>query len=162
MEIRPVRPDDLSDLVEIDATVESSAYLHLERAAPAEPEGEGGGGIAVTWKLTERPLREKRVTPNRLEEDTQFVLKQVASGADEGLALLAEHEGQKVALLLAQPQPQYGTLRVIDVRVDYDFRREGLATAMLFQAISHARDLELRAVTAETRTDNLPAATRSP
>ena len=126
MEIRPVRPDDLSDLVEIDATVESSAYLHLERSVPAEAEGEGPGGIAVTWRLTERPLREKRVTPNRLGDDTQFVLKQVASGADEGLALLAEHEGQKVALLLAQPQPQYGTLRVIDVRVDYDFRREGL------------------------------------
>ena len=158
MEIRPVRSDDLSDLVEIDATVESSAYLHLERSAPPEPEGEGGGGIAVTWKLTERPLREKRVTPNRLADDTQFTLKQVATGADDGLALLAEHDGQKVALMLAQPQPQYGTLRVIDVRVDYDFRREGLATAMLFQAISHARDLELRAVTAETRTDNLPAA----
>ena len=158
MEIRPVRPDDLSDLVEIDATVESSAYLHLERSVPAEAEGEGPGGIAVTWRLTERPLREKRVTPNRLGDDTQFVLKQVASGADEGLALLAENEGQKVALLLAQPQPQYGTLRVIDVRVDYDFRREGLATAMLYQAINHARDLELRAVTAETRTDNLPAA----
>jgi RimJ/RimL family protein N-acetyltransferase len=29
---------------------------------------------------------------------------------------------------------------------------------MLFQAISHARELELRAVTAETRTDNVPAA----
>lgn len=157
MEIRPVRPADLSNLVEIDATVESTAYLHLERSVPAELAAEGGG-IAVTWKLAERPLREKRVMPNRLEDDTQFTLKQVATGADEGLALLAEHEGQKVALMLAQPQPQYGTLRVIDVRVDYDFRREGLATAMLFQAISHARDLELRAVTAETRTDNLPAA----
>ena len=154
MEIRPVRPADIPNLVEIDATVESSAYLHLERTAGAEPDV----GIAVTWRLTERPLREKRVTPNRLGDDTQFSLKQVAIGADEGLALLAEHDGQKVALMLAQPQPQYGTLRVVDVRVDYDFRREGLATAMLFQAINHARDLELRAVTAETRTDNLPAA----
>ena len=153
MEIRPVQPADLADLAEIDATVESTAYLHLERTSDAE-----APGIAVTWRLAERPLREKRVTPNRLDDDTQFVLKQVASGADEGLALLAEHEGQKVALMLAQPQPQYGTLRVIDVRVDYDFRREGLATAMLYQAINRARELELRAVTAETRTDNVPAA----
>ena len=82
MEIRPVRPADLSDLADIDATVESSAYLHLERSIPTEPEGEGGG-IAVTWKLSERPLREKRVTPNRLGDDTQFTLKQVATGADE-------------------------------------------------------------------------------
>jgi RimJ/RimL family protein N-acetyltransferase len=149
MEIRAVQPADLNDLAEIDGTVESNEYLHLERTAE---------GLSVTWKLTERQLREKRVERNRLGEDTQFVLKQVVTGGDEGLALVAEHEGQKVALLLAQPQPQFGTLRILDLRVDFDFRREGLATAMLFQAINHARDLELRAVTAETRTDNIPAA----
>lgn len=149
MEIRPARPEDLADVSEIDGTVESSEYLHLERTAE---------GLSVTWKLSERPLREKRVERNRLGEDTRFVLKQVASGADEGLALVAEHEGRAVAMLLAQPQPQYGTLRLIDLRVDFDFRREGLGSALLFQAINHARDLELRAVTAETRTDNVPAA----
>ena len=149
MEIRPVQPADLNDLSEIDGTVESSEYLHLDRTAE---------GLAVTWKLSERTLREPRRERNRMSEDVEFVLKQVASGADEGLALLAEHEGQKVGLLLAQPQPQYGTLRVLDLRVDFDVRREGLGSAMLFQAITHARGLELRAVTAETRTDNVPAA----
>ena len=33
MEIRPLLPADLSDLAEIDGTVESSEYLHLERTA---------------------------------------------------------------------------------------------------------------------------------
>jgi len=150
MEIRPVQAADLPDLSEIDGTVESSEYLHLERIS-AE-------GLSVAWKLEERPLREARRERNRLGDDAEFVLKQIASGADEGLALLAEHEGQKVAMLLAQPQPQYGTLRVVDLRVDFDYRREGLGQALLFQAINHARDLELRAVTAETRTDNIPAA----
>ena len=149
MEIRPVQPADLNDLAEIDGTVESSEYLHLDRS---------GEGLSVIWKLTERQLREKRVERNRLADDTAFVLKQVATGADEGLALVADHDGQKVALLLAQPQPQFGTLRLIDLRVDFDFRREGLGTALLFQAIHHARGLELRAVTAESRTDNVPAA----
>lgn len=149
MEIRPVQPADLSALAEIDGTVESPEYLHLERTAD---------GLSVTWKLTERALREKRINRNRLGDDAAFVLKQVASGADEGMALMAEHEGQAAALLLAQPQPPYGTLRLLDLRVDFDFRREGLATAMLYQAVAHARTLELRAVTAETRTDNVPAA----
>jgi ribosomal protein S18 acetylase RimI-like enzyme len=149
MEIRAATPSDLRDVSEIDGTVESAGYLHLERTAE---------GLSVTWKLGERPLREKRVERNRLGEDTEFVLKQVASGADEGLALVAEHDGRTVAMLLAQPRPKYGTLRVIDLRVDFDYRREGLGSAMLFQAINHARDLELRAVTAETRTDNVPAA----
>src|SRR6185503_8523449 len=107
---RPVQPADLTDLSEIDGTVESSEYLHLERAAE---------GLAVTWKLTERTLREPRVERNRLTHDAAFVAKQLAGGADEGLALVAEHEGQKVALLLAQPQPNYGTLRVVDLRVDF-------------------------------------------
>src|SRR5215212_1289846 len=149
MEIRPVRTDDLDQLLEIDGTIESSEYLHLERT---------GEGLAVAWQLEQRPLREKRILPNRLDDDQKFTLRQVVTGADEGLALLAEHEGQKVALLLAQPQPQNGTLRLVDLRVDYDFRREGLASAFLFDAISEAREKGLRAVTAETLTDNLPAA----
>jgi ribosomal protein S18 acetylase RimI-like enzyme len=149
MEIRPIRPADLNDMAEIDGTVESVEYLHLERT---------GEGLSVTWKLTERPLREARTERNRLTDDALFVARQLASGADEGLALVAEHEGQKVALLLAQPMPQYGTLRLTDLRIDFDFRRQGLGTALLYQAIQHARGLELRAVTAETRTDNVPAA----
>jgi ribosomal protein S18 acetylase RimI-like enzyme len=149
MEIRPVQPHDLDDLADIDGTVQSSEYLHLERT---------GEGLAVAWRLEPRALREQRVLTNRMTEDQKFTLRQVVTGADEGFALLAEHEGQKVALLLAQPQPQYGTLRLADLRVDYDFRREGLATALVFQAINEARDKGLRAVTAETLTDNLPAA----
>ena len=149
MEIRPVHPDDLDDLFDIDGTVESSEYLHLERT---------GEGLAVGWKLEPRALREQRIAPNRMSDDQKFTLRQVVTGTDDGLAVLAEHEGRKVALLLAQPQPQYGTLRVVDLRVDYDFRREGLASALLFQAINDARDNGLRAVTAETLTDNLPAA----
>jgi RimJ/RimL family protein N-acetyltransferase len=149
MEIRPIQRADVDDLAEIDGTVESSQYLHLERTAE---------GLAVTWKLTERMLREPRIERNRLSEDAVFVAKQIATGADEGLAAVAEHEGRIVGLLIAQPQPQFGTLRIVDLRVDFDVRREGLGTAMLFQAINHARELELRAVTTETRTDNVPAA----
>ena len=149
MEIRPVQPGDLEDLLEIDGTVESAEYLHLERT---------GEGLAVAWKLELRPLRERRIAPNRMGDEQKFTLRQVVTGADEGLALLAEHDGRKIALLLAQPDPRYGTLSLADLRVDYDFRREGLASALLYQAINEARDKGLRAVTAESLTDNLPAA----
>lgn len=149
MQIRPVIPADLDGLYDIDGTIESTQYLHLDRA---------GEGLDVSWKLAERPLREKRSFPNRLDDDRRFLLKQIATGADEGIVLVAEHDDVPVAMLLAQVEPAFGTIRVHDVRVDFDQRRQGLATAMMFQVISAARERELRAVTAECTTDNLPAA----
>jgi ribosomal protein S18 acetylase RimI-like enzyme len=133
---------------DIDATIEATAYLHLDRT---------GAGLAAAWRLEERPLREKLVAANPLGDDRAFTLKQIATGADEGLAVVAEHDGVLVALLLAQVDPARGVLHVLDVRVDYDHRREGLATALLFGAINAARDQGLRAVAAETTTNNLPA-----
>jgi RimJ/RimL family protein N-acetyltransferase len=149
MQIRPVRPPDLDGLYDIDGTIDSTKYLHLERA---------GEGVGVSWSLAERDLRERRQLPNRLGDDRRFLLKQIATGADEGVTLMAEHDGAPVALLLAQAEPSYGTVRVHDLRVDFDHRRQGLATAMVYQVIAHAREQGLRAVAAETTTDNVPAA----
>jgi ribosomal protein S18 acetylase RimI-like enzyme len=148
MQIRPVTPADVNALIEIDATIESSSYVHVDRT---------GEGLAVQWKLEERPLRSKFVDRNRPTEELQFSLKQLAGQMDEGVALLAEHEGAMVALLLAQPSPQFRTMRLLDVRVDSDYRRQGLATAMIYQVIAEARTRELRAVTAETPANNVRA-----
>ena len=149
MEIRPVQPPDLDGLYDIDGTVESSKYIHVSR---------GGEGLEVGWTLAERALREKRHLPNRLDDERRFLLKQIATGADEGVALVAEHDGAPVGLLLAQAEPAYGTLRVHDVRIDFDVRGQGLGTAMMYQAIAHAREREVRAVSAESTTDNVSAA----
>ena len=148
MEIRPLRPQDLEALSEIDATVDSTEYLHLEQS---------GEGLSVAWKLEKRPLRQKQIQPNPIDEQNAFALKQIATGADEGFALLAEHEGAPVALLLARPDYPGNTLHLLDLRVDYDHRREGLATAMIYQAINHAREAQFRAVTADVRANNVPA-----
>ena len=63
----------------------------------------------------------------------------------------------KVALLVAHQQHQFRTMNVADLRVDSDYRRQGLAMALLYQAIAEARSRELRAVHVECRTDNIPA-----
>jgi GNAT superfamily N-acetyltransferase len=148
MEIRPVRPDDLSALIEIDGTIESSHYLHVDRT---------GEGLAVQWRLEERPFRQKLIERNRPTDDHQFQLKQIVTGIEEGIALLAEHEDQKVALLFAQQQPQFKTMNVVDLRVDFDHRRQGLASGMLYQVIAEARTRELRAMQIECQTGNFPA-----
>jgi ribosomal protein S18 acetylase RimI-like enzyme len=43
------------------------------------------------------------------------------------------------------------------LRVDFDHRREGLATAMMFYVIQTAREAQLRAVAAESAANNDPA-----
>src|SRR3954447_11097351 len=45
MQIRPATSDDLERLIDIDGTIESSQYLHVER---------GGEGLAASWRLEER------------------------------------------------------------------------------------------------------------
>ena len=148
MEIRPANSADLDRLRDIDATVESSQLLFLERA---------GDGIASSWKLEPRPLREKLIDRNALDDERAFALRQVVSGIEDGVALVAEHEGQLVGVALAQPDPAHGTMRMLDIRIDYDVRRQGLGTVMAYQIIEQARQRALRAVVAETRANNFPA-----
>jgi len=150
MQIRAVTGDDLADVLEIDGTVESSAYLHVETNV--------GDGIKASWLLEERKNRQKLIDPNRLGDDASFFLKQVVARVEEGLALTIEHEETPVALLLARPEVGNGTLRIIDLRVDYDYRRQGMGTALVYQAIAQARELKARAVSAQTLTNNTPAA----
>ena len=149
MQIRPLKGDDVVLLDEIDGTIESSRYLHVDAS---------GEGLHLGWRLEERALRTKLIEPNRLSDDQRFSAKSIATGIDDGIALLAEHEDAPVALLVAMPRHSTKTVELLDVRVEFEHRREGLATAMLFQVIQAARDLEMRAVAAQTRTNNFPAA----
>lgn len=148
MEIRPMTPADLDDLRDIDATAESSQYLHVERI---------GEGLAFSWKTELRPLREKRAHRHPLDDDRHFTIKQIVTGADDGIALVAQHDGRPVAATAAIPDASTGILRLIDLRVDFDFRRQGLASAMLFQLIAQARARGLRAIMAQSTADDFPA-----
>jgi ribosomal protein S18 acetylase RimI-like enzyme len=148
MDIRPMRPEDLRSLADIDGTIESTQYLHLDRA---------GEGMSIKLTVEARPMREKQIISFPLDEDLNITWKQIAAGADEGVALVLEHDDQIVAAALAQPDPARGTMRLLDIRIDYDFRRQGLGSAMLFQIIQHTRQADLRAVTAEVLSNNYPA-----
>ena len=148
MEIRPAVAGDLERLADIDGTIESSRYLHLERS---------GEGLAISWKLQERALHSKLIDNNAPDDQRRFAMRQVISGIEEGAALAAEHEGDLVALAIAQADAAAGLLRLIDLRVDYDQRRQGIGSALLFQLISAARERGLRAVAARSQSNNLPA-----
>jgi ribosomal protein S18 acetylase RimI-like enzyme len=149
MEIRPSTPADADRLMDVDGTVESAHYLHVEST---------GQAFSMAWKLEERPLRETLIDPNPMDEDSRFLFRQIALGTHEGLSLVAEHDDMLVAAMTAQLDHANRTLRIIDLRVDFDHRREGLGSVLLYRAVHEARERELRAVTARTLTNNIPAA----
>ena len=140
--------EDLRSLPEIDGTIEATQYLHLEKT---------NDGLAMNVRIESRPTREKQILSNPVDDDLSILWKQITSGIDEGVVLATEHQGQLVGAALAQPDAARGTMKLLDVRVDYDFRRQGLGSAMLFQIIQLTRDAELRAVSAEARSNNYPA-----
>jgi ribosomal protein S18 acetylase RimI-like enzyme len=137
----------MDDLTEIDGTIESTHYLHVDQA---------GEGVALSWRLEERALRSTKVTSNPIDDDSRFFLRQVLSGADDGVALAVVRDNTPIALVLANQIHEQNTLRVADLRVDSDYRRQGIATALLLMLIGEARNKELRAVSMETRADNAP------
>src|SRR5258706_13646817 len=149
MQIRPAISSDIDRLLDIDGTITSNNYLHVDKS---------GEGSALTWKLEERPLRSKLIESNRLDDEMQFAARQIVGGIEEGLMIVADHEGNVVASLIAQLDAAKSLFRLIDVRVDHDHRGQGVGSAMVFQLIQQARELGLRAVTAQTRTNNVSAA----
>lgn len=152
MDTRPLLPPDLDRLRDIDATADLARYLHVDQS-PADADE-----LSVSWSVRERPLRERRSEPNTLSDDVLFTARQVASGIEDGVAVVTEYDGQLLAFMLATPDPAFGLLRLHDLRVDYDYRRQGIGTALAYQLLQIARETEVRAVAAETRSDNLPAA----
>jgi GNAT superfamily N-acetyltransferase len=148
MEIRSARAADLDRLIDIDGTIESTEYLHVDRF---------GEGAAGGWKIEPRPLREKRMERNQPTDEILFLTRQIVTGAEEGLVLLTDYDGVNVAQLVARLEPEYRTLRIVDLRVDFEHRRQGLGSALMYKAIAHAREIKVRAIAADTRTDNLPA-----
>lgn len=149
MQIRPITSADLTAIRGIDAVIESTDYLHVDQS---------GESLSVGWRLETRPLREKTIESNPVSDTTETSYKHIVGEIEEGIALAAEHEGELVGSLLAIMRPDDNLIELIDLRIDYDYRRQGLATVMLFNLIEQSRQRQERAVFAQTTTKNHPAA----
>lgn len=160
--VRPMTADDLDDLTEIDGTIESGRYIHLVADEPDE--AEAAAPLKRGWRIEPRPLAETLVVPNRLDKETgparevAFAYKQVVRGVMEGVARWIGVGDRPVAAALAVRRPESRLLELLDLRVDYDVRRQGFASAMMYALLTEARaDDELRAVLAQVPANNEPA-----
>ncbi len=161
--IRPMTDADLDDLIEIDGTIDSERYLHV-----AAPESERDDALTFGWSLEPRDLSERRIEANRLDAKTgpgselMFDYRQVVRGVQEGVALIVEANGQPAGALLARHDPTRRLLLLDDVRVDYDLRREGFGSALLYHLIGLGRQraedqADARAILAAVPAYNEPA-----
>ena len=155
---QPMTPADLEELIDLDATIEAAEAVHLDAGEPGETEP-----LARSWRLDVRPLDEPRVEPNRLEaqgdsSELHFLYKQVAGGTMDGTAWILRVGGAPLATLLAMPRDGEQSLELMDVRVDYDERRQGFGSALICALLAKAREDEaVRGVTASVAGDNVPA-----
>ena len=116
-----------------------------------------GEGFAQNWKIDQRPLREKLIQPNAIDDETRFSMKQIVGGIEDGLAIVAEHEGVVVASLVAELQPENSTMRLIDLRVDFDRAPgPGFGPSVSIHPANEGNGIARRS--AQTKTNNLPAA----
>ena len=141
---RPMTPADLDDLAEIDAAYDVGRVLEVGREdTDADP-------LLTPWRPTWRELDEPRVVANRVEGEIEFAYRQVARGIEEGVALRLDADGLPVAAAVAVLDPAAKVLRLVDLRVDYDVRREGYGTTVLYAVVAAAREREdVSAVVAE-------------
>ncbi len=162
MGVRAMTARDLDALIEIDGTIESETYLHIISTAD---DGDGDS-LKRAFTFEPRKLGEPAILANRLDqpagEETLFMYRQVVRGIEEGEASVIEVAGTLMASMVAVIRPESGLLELIDLRVDYDSRREGLATALLFSLVSAARqraehDQTTRAILAQVAAKNVPA-----
>lgn len=145
MQIRPIQLSDLDLLDEIDATIQTDSYLHVDRSAEA---------MSASFKIESRPLPERKSESNPISDDLRFQFKQLATGIDDGFCMVAEHDDLPIAAAIAV---QNGDIvELVDLRVDFDRRREGFGSAMMFQVINFARERESRAIRVFVRTGNGP------
>jgi len=148
MQLRKMTGQDMRFLNDIDATLDVVEYLHVDHTFE---------GLTNRWLVEPRPLRPGKSLANTLSDDDLFDIRQVAEGAEDGFAMVADHDGQLVAALVARNLPQEQLIELLTIRVDFDFRRQGIATAAMFQLVNHAKEQEARAVRVVVTTDNAPA-----
>lgn len=147
--IRRLRPVDPPKLKQIDATFVTETILAVEKVVE---------GLNVTWRLVERPLTEPLHKVEGYivdEQDVAEVRTRLVEG--DGLYLVAQDGPRLVGLLDMEREAWRDTAVIWNILIDKEYRREGLGREFIRRAIAWGHSHDLRALTLETQTCNVPA-----
>ena len=148
MEYKPLVQDSIPRLEEIRTDYVSDRYLRVTKT------GDGlQVGFALRIEELEQPFRSQGISIIR-EKDKDLIKSRMAGQA---LQLVVEENGRLVGLLDAEVESWRRILKVWNLLVDEEYRRQGIGTALMRRAHEFARENDCRAISAETQTTNWPA-----
>ena len=147
--IRPLTPADLPLLARLDANYVADAELTLQREQD---------GLNVTFRLVERSRPFAYVKRAGYDFGAGFQSELVTRMVvGQGLYLAAEHDGQIVGFLDAEPDGWRPAATLLWVAVDRPWRGRGVGRQLIERAIAWTRSRGLSALMLETQTTNIDA-----
>lgn len=149
MELRPIRPNELGQLSQIDPNYVSESELVLERE---------GQGLQVTFRISERPRAQPYVKRAGYSIDGHYLqglLQRINTG--RGLYLGA-YEADKVVGFLDLTLDNWRPVATLEwIIVDNAWRGKGIGKALMQAGIEWARSKNMAAIALETQTTNIHA-----
>ncbi|MBN1956549.1 MAG: GNAT family N-acetyltransferase [Anaerolineae bacterium] len=146
--IRPLDADDVPQLAQLDLEIESDWVLAVEKKV---------AGMAVTWRLfpqrQEPPFRSTHFAPP--PQEWADLEQNLRDGLRDGFVAAVDRGPVAFIELGAEEWRQVGM--VWNLLLHRPYRRQGIGTALMRQAIAWGTDLGLRALVLETQTNNWAA-----
>ncbi len=150
MDYRILSGDRLHRLGEIRADYSSDRYLRVVRAT-----GEGPLATGFTLQAEElhRPFRSQGMSIVRAKDRDEIAARM----GDHSLQLVVEEDQRLIALLDAEVETWRGILKVWNLLVDEEHRRQGIGTDLMHKAEQFAAQRHCRAISVEAQATNWPA-----
>jgi len=151
--LRPLVLADIPRLAEIRAHYQSETILAVEHT---------GSGISSGWRLVERklPVPFDKGALYDFGEAEQEAIRRRLQWPDNTYLRVAELTGSNsrlIGLLEMEIRDWNNTVELVNLRVDLDFRGEGLGRRLWHLGLEYARQAGVRAIMIETQNTNLAA-----
>jgi ribosomal protein S18 acetylase RimI-like enzyme len=148
MEYKPLEPAHLSRLSDIKADYISDRYLRVSKS---------GDDLEVGFALRVEPLKEPFRSQGYgiiREKDREEIRSRMDAQA---LQLVVEENERPIGFLDAEIESWRKVVKVWNILVDQEHRRQGIGTELMRRAQEFATKNSCRALVVETQTTNWPA-----
>src|SRR5882724_3789784 len=146
--LRPLESADISNLSQIRATYSSPTTLVLEKS---------GQGLTTGWQFVERPIPFNKGTLYDFDADALVAIQHRLEHPTRTYQRVAEEDGRLVGLLDMELQEWNNTVVLWNLRVDLDYRRQGIGRRLWHRGLEYAQNADVRAIMLETQNTNVAA-----